>query len=183
LYEIVAARLADVSALAAIELAAARLLVGHAPEAVLRETTSEAELALAQRRGELWVALAQGRPVGFAQVDRLEGTAAHLKEIDVHPEHARRGLGRRLVATVSEWATAQGFSSITLTTFRDLPWNMPFYERLGFVEIPPTELGASLESILLDEARRGLDPARRVAMRRRLEIRERAGGEDAWPRQ
>jgi hypothetical protein len=43
---------------------------------------------------------------------------------------------------------------------------MPFYARLGFEEIPRSELGAALRSIVRDETRRGLDPARRVAMRR-----------------
>src|SRR5262245_36025329 len=165
-YEISVARPADLPRLAAIELAAARLLVGHAPESVLAETTSEYELARAQGDGRLWVALTDDRPVGFAHVELLEPGAAHLEEIDVHPDHGRRGLGRRLVTAVCEWATTQGYGSVTLTTFRDVPWNMPFYARLGFADIPRDALGPALASVLRDEARRGLDPARRVAMRR-----------------
>ena len=167
-YAIRAARPAELHLLAAIELAAARLLAGLAPESVLNETTSEQELAHAQHDGRLWVALAGDRPVGFAHVERIEPGAAHLEEIDVHPDHGRRGLGKALVAAVCEWAAAEGCHSVTLTTFRDVPWNMPYYARLGFVEIAPADLGPALESVLRDETRRGLDPARRVAMRRRL---------------
>lgn len=161
------ARLEDLPLLPAIELAAARLLAGSAPESVVTETTSEAVLEQAQSRGHLWVALADDRPVGFAHVEVLEPGEAHLEEIDVHPEHGRRGLGRRLVMAICEWARTAGYQSITLTTFRDVPFNMPFYERLGFEVIPPGEISLALRSIIDDETRRGLDPSRRVAMRRR----------------
>lgn len=168
MYSIVPARAHDLPLLAGIELAAARLLAGHAPESVLRETTSRRELAQAHARGHLWVAVAEDRAVGFAHVELLDRGAAHLKELDVHPDHGRRGIGRRLVAAVCEWAAASHHDFVTLTTFRDVPWNMPFYQRLGFEEIPPRALGRALREVLREEARRGLDPARRVAMRRRL---------------
>jgi GNAT superfamily N-acetyltransferase len=169
MYEVVAARAVDLAALAGVELAAARLLAGQAPQSVLNETTSLDTLALAMSEGRLWVALAAGRPVGLAHVELLEPGVAHLEELDVHPDHGRKGLGRRLVESVCEWAVARGCESVSLTTFRDLRWNMPFYARLGFVEIPAGNLSPALVSVLRDEARRGLDPTRRVAMRRRLE--------------
>jgi GNAT superfamily N-acetyltransferase len=171
-YRILPARPADVRRLAAVELAAARLLAGHAPPSVLGETTAVQDLARAQAEGRLWVALADDQPVGFAHVELIEPAAAHLQEIDVHPDHGRRGLGRRLVTTVCEWARDVGRRSVTLTSFRDVPWNMPFYARLGFEEIPAGDLSPALASVLRDEARRGLDPTRRVAMRRRLDLRD-----------
>jgi GNAT superfamily N-acetyltransferase len=177
-YEIVAARTVDLAALAGIELAAARLLAGHAPPSVLNETTAMETLARATSEGRLRVALGAGRPVGFAHVEFLEPGVAHLEELDVHPDHGRRGLGKELVEAVCEWAVARGCEAVSLTTFRDVPWNMPFYARLGFVEIPRRDLTPALRSVLNDEVRRGLDPARRVAMRRRLE-RWRL---EAWPR-
>ena len=166
MYRIAAARPSDLPLLPAIELAAATLLAGHAPAAVLAETTSQADLEDAQRRGHLWVALAGDVPVGFAHVEVLETGIAHLEEIDVHPEHGRRGLGRRLVTAVGEWAAINGYSYVTLTTFRDVPWNMPFYARLGFERIQPADLSTALQSVIDDETQRGLDPGRRVAMRR-----------------
>ena len=150
----------------AIELAAATLLAGHAPASVLAETTSQADLEAAQRRGHLWVARADGVPVGFAHMEVLEPGIAHLEEIDVHPEHGRRGVGRRLVSAVCRWAAANGYSWVTLSTFRDVPWNLPFYARLGFEEIPLKELSPGLLCVIEDEARRGLDPRLRVVMRR-----------------
>ena len=166
MYRIAAARPCDLPLLPAIELAAATLLADHAPASVLAETTSQADLENAQQRGHLWVALADGVPVGFAHIEVLEPGIEHLEEIDVHPEHGRRGLGRRLVLAVCQWAATNRYSWVTLTTFRDVPWNMPFYARLGFEEIPPEKLTPGLLSVVDDETRRGLDPSRRVAMRR-----------------
>src|SRR5262249_39257876 len=148
------------------ELAAARLLVGRAPESVLNETTSLDVLERAQRAGHLWVALADDVPVGFAHVEMIECDAAHLEEIDVDPAHGRQGLGTKLVLRVCDWAARNGYASVSLTTFRDVPWNQPFYARLGFEIVPPAQCSPSLCAIVEDETRRGLDPTRRVVMRR-----------------
>ncbi|MEO8622421.1 MAG: GNAT family N-acetyltransferase, partial [bacterium] len=165
-YTIALARPHDLALLPQVELAAARLLAGHAPDSVLSETTSDADFLEAQRRGHLWVALADDVAVGFAQVRVLEPLAAHLDELDVHPTDGRRGLGTRLVLAVCEWAAANGHECVTLSTFRDVPWNMPFYARLGFRVIPPDELSPALRSIVAHEGRHGLDVGRRVIMRR-----------------
>jgi GNAT superfamily N-acetyltransferase len=168
-YSIAVARPQDLAHLPLIELAAARLLCGHAPESVLGEATSQEELLRAAREGLLWVVLADDAAVGFAHVEVIDSVTAHLEEIDVLPSHGRRGLGTRLVMHVCRWADTNGFESVTLTTFRDVPWNMPFYERLGFRVIPTPELSPALRAVVQDETRRGLDPLRRVVMRRRCE--------------
>jgi GNAT superfamily N-acetyltransferase len=165
-YSIVRARPRDIREIPKIELAAARLLSGHAPESVLSETTSDAVLQEALRQGHLWVALAGDAPVGFAHVEVIDAGTAHLEEIDVLPAHGRRRIGTRLVEEVCQWAASAGYESVTLSTFRDVPWNMPFYERLGFRVVPGAELSAALCAIVEDETRRGLEPSRRVAMAR-----------------
>jgi GNAT superfamily N-acetyltransferase len=167
-YTIAPATAEDVARVPVIELAAARLLRGHAPDAVLRETSSEAELMAALRDGRLWVARAGDLAVGYAQALPIDAVTAHLEEVDVLPEHGRRGLGTRLVTHVCDWARANGYERVTLTTFRDLPWNMPFYQKLGFDVVPPGQLDAPLSSRVANEASRGLDPLRRVVMSRHL---------------
>lgn len=165
-YSIASARPQDLSRLPAIELAAARLLAGWAPESVLNETTGSDVLQTAQRDGHLWVALADDVAVGFAHVRVHEPDVAHLEEIDVEPAHGRRGLGTKLVLHVCDWAARNGYEAVTLTTFRDVPWNMPFYARLGFELVPEAQRSPALCTIVDDETRRGLDSARRVVMRR-----------------
>ncbi|HET9634849.1 MAG TPA: GNAT family N-acetyltransferase [Gemmatimonadaceae bacterium] len=170
-YTITLARAGDVPLLPAIELAAARLFEGYAPESLLTQTTSEQTLRLGQRRGLLWVALADDKPVGFALVDQIEPQSAHLEELDVHTDHMRRGLGSRLVTTVCDWAAEKGFDAVTLNTARDVWWNMPFYERLGFKEVPRDEWTPALRRVFATETNRGLDPTRRLVMRRRTASR------------
>jgi hypothetical protein len=51
---------------------------------------------------------------------------------------------------------------------------MPFYARLGFVIVPRAQLSPALRAIVEDETRRGLDPTRRVVMRRRSHAGEAA---------
>jgi GNAT superfamily N-acetyltransferase len=168
-YTITPARPEDLTRLAAIELAAARLLAGHAPDSVLSETTPREVLELARRAGHLWVALADRVPVGFAHVEVIDGDAVHLEEIDVHPDHGRRGVGTKLVLHVCAWAASQGYESVTLTTFRDVAWNMPFYARLGFCVVPLDQVSPGLRAVVADETRRGLDPSCRVVMKRRAQ--------------
>jgi GNAT superfamily N-acetyltransferase len=165
-YDIGLATPDDLAALPAIENAAARLFAGHVPDDIPGDATASAVFEAAQADGRLWVARHEGRPVGFAHVTILEPSAAHLEELDVNPEHGRRGIGRRLVLAVCEWAAARGLRRVTLTTFRDVPFNRPFYESLGFEVVSPDQLGPALSAVAADEARRGLDIAPRVAMRR-----------------
>lgn len=161
------ARPADIEHLPAIERAAARLFPEEdLPARLGREATAVEEFREAQAAGRLWVAVtADGAPVGFAHLLSMEHHI-HLEELDVHPDHGRRGLGRRLMEAVLDWATVEGYPAVTLTTFRHLPWNAPFYESLGFRRLHESELGEALRAELDWEAAQGLDRTKRVAMRR-----------------
>lgn len=107
-------------------------------------------------------------PVGFAMVDLLDG-GAHLTQLSVHPDHGRRGIGRALLAAVIGWARRGGLPAVTLTTFRDVPWNGPFYRRHGFVEMSEPELTPGVKAHRDHEIEDGLDAiAPRCAMRRPL---------------
>lgn len=164
-YSITVARPDHLETLAEIELAASTIFDGHILESVPQDSTPQAKFRSAQLEGRLWIALSGETPVGFALVEMLAGDLPHLEEIDVVPTHARRGLGTALMHTVLEWVRRMGYQEITLTTFRNVPWNMPFYSRLGFVEIPADEVRAELETVVRDEYRRGLDRDKRVVMR------------------
>ncbi|OLC78884.1 MAG: hypothetical protein AUH78_01825 [Gemmatimonadetes bacterium 13_1_40CM_4_69_8] len=167
-FRIATARPFDVPFFASIEREAAQLLRGYAPQSVLDETTSETDFREAQAAGRLWVALAGDTPVGFALVKMLAEDLPHLDEIDVHPDHGRRGAGTALVRAVCEWTRRSGYSGITLTTFRGVPWNMPFYSRLGFEDVSHDKHRPELKAVVADETARGLDPRHRVIMRYRV---------------
>ncbi len=77
-------------------------------------------------------------PVGLCRIDPL-GEGAHLEQLSVHPDHGGHGVGRRLLRAGIEWARDHGYPELTLTTFRDVPWNGPFYASEGFVELGPAD--------------------------------------------
>ncbi|MEU6151927.1 GNAT family N-acetyltransferase [Actinosynnema sp. NPDC047251] len=113
-------------------------------------------------RLHVWVAADPG-PVAWIAAEEVD-VHAHVEQVSVHPDHARRGIGARLLDHVQEWAAGRGLAGVTLTTFRDIPWNAPYYERLGFREI--AVLTPALEALVAEEAERGLDPVKRVCLRR-----------------
>jgi GNAT superfamily N-acetyltransferase len=168
-YVIEPARADDLAKLPGIEIAANALFAGWAVAgAVTNDATGMDELGHAHAAGLLWVArTASGEPVGFALLELVDG-AVHLEEIDVDPAHGRRGIGRALLDAVVAWAEQAGHPAVTLTTFRDIPWNAPFYARAGFRVLGMGELGPELASLVHEEAARGLDPSQRVVMRRDL---------------
>ena len=94
--------------------------------------------------------------------------ALHLRELGVHPHYMRRGLGRRLIDHVVEVARDQQRLQVTLTTFRDVPWNGPYYRRCGFSELPRERWPRWLAEIRTAEAGDGLDRWPRLAMARPL---------------
>ena len=155
--------------LPAIELAAARLFLdrlnalGLTPE-MLKIANSSADFAHAQQAGRLWVAATeQDEPVGFALLSEIDG-AIHLEELDVHPAHGRRGIGAALLKQVCAWAEMAAYPGVTLSTFRDVPWNAPFYARHGFRELRPEEMTPGLVGLREAEQRRGLRTDLRVIM-------------------
>jgi GNAT superfamily N-acetyltransferase len=164
-YPIRLAHAAELPQLQTIEQAASRLFVGSDfADLVDGPPIPLAALHDYQAAGQIWVAVdAADQPVGFAIV-RRHSEAVHLHELDVHPDHGRRGVGRRLVQTVCDWARAQGFAAVTLSTFRDIAWNAPLYARLGFVTLADAELSPALHDIRQREAAAGLPIERRVCM-------------------
>ena len=115
-------------------------------------------------QGLVWVAEDAGRLIGFATCEAFEHEL-HLSELAVRQDAQGRGAGRALIAAVVDEARARDLPEVTLTTFRDIPWNAPFYERCGFVEIPEAEFGEFLTLVRAKETEIGLDVANRCAMR------------------
>lgn len=50
----------------------------------------------------------------------------HIYEMSVVDTCQGLGLGRALVQAAINWAVANHLAALTLTTFRDVPWNAPY---------------------------------------------------------
>lgn len=174
-YAIRLARVEELPALREIERAAGKLFAEIGLENVANAGPLPLDFLEAQQSaGLVWVLTdADDEPVGFAAASELDG-ALYLEEIDVHPAHGRRGLGKRLIETLCVWAEKQGYPAVTLSTFLDVPWNAPFYSRIGFRIIEDGEMGTGLQA-LLDHSARIWFPLARVCMRRDLQNEGRRG--------
>lgn len=164
-YEIRSARLEELPQLAAIEQAAASLFAGT-PYAFLVEAAPLPYAVVRERfrAGQVWVAIARSSAVvGYVVTQPVEHTL-YLQQIDVEPAHGRRGIGSALIGAVSVWAHQRGYSTLSLSTFRTIPWNAPFYASLGFEPLDEAELSAEFQHIRRQEAEAGLPIADRVIM-------------------
>lgn len=117
-------------------------------------------------RRELWVVRADdSEPAGYLHTSVVDGTQ-HIEQVSIDPAFGHRRLGARLIDFAGSLALGQGRSTITLTTFRDVPWNAPYYRRIGFVEVAEADWGEGLRQVRDWERERGLDAWPRVVMAR-----------------
>lgn len=108
----------------------------------------------------------RGQPVAFCAFDAIDGNA-YIEEVDVLPDHAGHRLAARLIDRAGDWARSQNLPRLTLSTFREIPWNAPYYRRLGFRDLD--QLTPGLEAIRERHRRLGLLDVERVFMWRPVE--------------
>ncbi|MEU9284373.1 GNAT family N-acetyltransferase [Streptomyces sp. NPDC048275] len=142
-----------------------------------------------RRAGRAWVAVEdgvedRGRPRAYLIAEPVDGSL-HVEQVSVHPEAARRGVGRTLLACAADHAREEGLAGLTLTTFADVPWNAPYYLRIGFRVLEETELTPGLRRIRTAETEHGLGRWPRVCMHRAIDVRRPAdmGSEVGMTRQ
>jgi len=165
------ARPADAAALPAIERSAAALFrldpaLAWLADSDVPDTTQHLH---AIEQGKVWVAeQVDGQLAGFLRAVEID-RQLHVEELSVHQHFQGRGIGRKLLSGAIEHARRQQLQAVTLTTFRDLPWNAPFYQRMGFVLLRKEDIDAHLIQALNDEVAHGLPGERRCAMRMPLD--------------
>ncbi len=159
----------DVAAIIDVHLASNRMfagtgllpdseLVNAVPAQVVEQSVGDGLVFVIRHHGDGVVA--------FAMCHLVEETL-YLDQISVIPAHGRKGLGRRLVQRVLREAADLRLSTVTLSTFRDLAWNGPFYRKLGFREIPRRQLSEFMKELEAAQATT-MDVSLRCFMRRRV---------------
>lgn len=156
--------MADIAAFPAVERSAGELF-RETDRAWVADAAPAAPEAHedAIRRGHHWTALIDGEVGGFLLAESL-GDTLHIAELAVAAPYQRQGAGTALIGAAEAYAAGAAFASLTLTTYRDLAWNGPFYARRGFREIPRDALSNALAARLRAEAAAGHDPTLRCAM-------------------
>lgn len=154
----------DVACLPAIERAAGQRFRDYPELAWLADgdgISVEQHLDFA-KRGLSLLALADEQPVGFLLAE-AHPSSLFIVELSVHLAWQGKGVGRQLITCAGEHARTLGLTSLTLTTFRDVPWNAPFYARLGFERVDA--LTPELRQKREEEAAHGFAYDSRCAMR------------------
>ena len=159
------ARAQDAEAMPPIECAAGQLFEQVEGLAGLAgtHTVPVEKLQRYIRKGHCLVAHVGERMAAFL-VNEPFRRELHIWEFNVHPDFQRMGIGAGLVRACLIDARNSGFAAVTLTTFRDVPWNAPFYARLGFEEVSALDAHPRLAGELALEADHGLPVERRCAM-------------------
>lgn len=126
--------------------------------------TPETHISL-MKKGVAWVAVDNSdAPIGFINGEPLDDYL-HIWEMSVSQGCQGKGIGRSLMDKAKEHARSNGYKGLTLTTFRDVPWNDRFYTSAGFSLLQPQEVSSALTKLLEDEVKAGLPGDRRCAMR------------------
>ncbi len=122
-------------------------------------------------RSAVFIAEDKGQIIGFSAGYEVDGQA-YIREVSVRFTSSGKGAGTALVTALINWAGKTGFSCVTLTTFRDIPFNAPFYRKLGFVPFEPDGNWPELLAIRKKEISRGLDIQPRICMKLDLDKKQ-----------
>ncbi|MGB7432564.1 MAG: GNAT family N-acetyltransferase [Ahrensia sp.] len=158
----------DLPVLWDVESAATRQLAAAGYPELLKQSADPLAFE-AQFAGKgVWIAADENnQAVGYAIAGEL-ADLFWLHQMSVVPSHGRKGIGTALLMAVINHAKWAFHSAIGLTTFRDVAFNAPFYEKAGFMRVNPASLSQSLQAQLAKECAPGIEVSSRVVMVRRL---------------
>ena len=156
----------DVPKVAPLEKAAAELFRTIGMDAVADDPPiAEAILLQAVEESRLWVAVEYGVLKAYLLGDFLP-QSLHIEQVTVHPDAARRGLGALMIESVSADPRSKALGLITLTSFANVPWNAPYYERIGFHDIAESDWPEGVAEKVAADNKHGLDAWPRLVMQR-----------------
>ena len=163
--------LADTALLPAIERSAATLFLQDPALAFIAQ--ADAGISEHQHRqyvaqGTSWVAIDSEQQVLGFLCAQPEENILHILEVSVAQSAQGQGVGKALVQQCCAEAKSLGFTAVTLTTFTNVVWNKPFYEKLGFVVLDVPTMPEFLRCTLRDEESHGFPTGSRCAMRKVL---------------
>jgi ribosomal protein S18 acetylase RimI-like enzyme len=167
-FQIRRAILADVGRCQQIDVLTERQFAdaGH-PEFLDGCTIPDGAAARAIDEQRMFVVEVDGRVEGWMFLTRDEGELS-IGQLAVHPAQQRLGIGSALLRYVIALAYQAGEQTVVLNTQSDVPWNRPWYERLGFRVVETADWTGTMHAIVAEQSDAGLDWTTRVHMRRHI---------------
>lgn len=156
-----AADAADAEALSAIEDNAAtvfRQLGGSFAKIDFSALTPEFYVDAISQNQIIWLVELRGEPVGFLRAKPVDDIL-FCAEMSVQKHHHGKGLGEKLINHFMNYAKSDGFSGVAGITYKNVPWNGPYYQRLGFDYLEDAQIGEELRAIKTSEIENALSQA------------------------
>jgi GNAT superfamily N-acetyltransferase len=155
---------ADLQRLVDVEVEAGQVFRTVGMTKVAEDVPQIPDLREAAEAERLWVTQVGSEIAGYISAEVLDGNA-HVAQVSVAPAYAGRALGRAMIEFLEDWGRAAGRPTTTLTTFRDVPWNGPYYLRLGYRVLRNEDIGPELARTMAYEASLpGIEASLRCAM-------------------
>ncbi|KAF7911507.1 uncharacterized protein EAE98_011977 [Botrytis deweyae] len=160
------ARHEDIPLLADVERSAAQLFTCF--NVPVDDSVLDSSLLMTMLKNHhLWVAVdGEDKPVGFLGGFKVDDDF-HVAEVSVKMDNQRQGIGNSLMYRMMKDIKEEGFQAITLTTNKILPFNRPWYQSLGYIELEAKDVGNEL-TLLIEEESNHLDNNIRCAMRKNI---------------
>ncbi|TGO72719.1 hypothetical protein BELL_0425g00060 [Botrytis elliptica] len=160
------ARHEDIPLLADVERSAAKLFTCF--NVPVDDSVLDSSLLMTMLKNHhLWVAVdGEDKPVGFLGGFKVDDDF-HVAEVSVKMDNQRQGIGNSLMYRMMKDIKEEGFQAITLTTNKILPFNRPWYQSLGYIELEAKDVGNEL-TLLIEEESNHLDNNIRCAMRKNI---------------
>ena len=115
------------------------------------------EEAIAQNQ-IIWLVELRGEPVGFLRAKPIDDLL-YCAELSVLKHHHGKGLGEKLINHFWQFAKNEGFAGIAGITFKNVPWNGPYYLRQGFEYWNSDQIGPELKAITTGQPEMALSKA------------------------
>ncbi|MBN9220203.1 MAG: GNAT family N-acetyltransferase [Mesorhizobium sp.] len=113
-------------------------------------------------RVEVAVGREDPEPIGFVAVRLLDGSL-YLDNISIAPDASGRGIGSTLLSSAINHAAALRVPAVSLTTFKEPPWNGPWFRKRGFQPMRGDQIGAGLRGVM-ERQWQTLDPGSRETL-------------------
>lgn len=162
---------AEVDQLPGLEVDSYARYVEVSMEAVATaDQPSIGDLRSALEEGLLLVAECDLQVVGFMTCRVVDNTM-YVAAVNVRPRFAHRAIGANLLVAAEQLARDRDLERMSLTTFADVPWNGPYYSRLGWTVLPDAQMPEGLAVIRARQRDAGFEQWPRQTMVKKLESR------------
>ncbi|MBE7638378.1 GNAT family N-acetyltransferase [Sneathiella sp. P13V-1] len=160
----------DFKHLPAVEDAAGDVFaeIGYDDIAAMPSTPADEYPVIVKNGG--WVLVAEATTkeiVGYCATEHSPD-GLYIKELSVHKDHSKQGIGSTLLKQTIARATELNYPRTFLLTFKDVPFNAPYYRRFGFGSLEDLTPYPDIQKRAEAETETPLWKYGRVAMKKNL---------------